>query len=236
MCKHIVTFATLCAGLVLAACTGKMARTGPERHESVYFNPDKSQTLRAVFKMPVGELNVDGATEKLADANFTYNVAEWKPDVRYSSGGAFGDLTVEQHGPTSSGGNTKNRWDLRFNEHIPLDLRFEFGAGEARLNLGNYDLHSLEIDMGVGTLRLDLRGKPPESYSVRIRGGVGEATVYLPHDVGISASASGGIGDISVSGLRKSGDQYVNDLYDSAPVRIHLDVQGGIGTIKLIAD
>jgi hypothetical protein len=213
-----------------------MVRTGPEQHQSMSLELDKSKSLRALLKMPVGQMNVEGGTQKLADGDFTYNVAAWKPEVRYNSSGSFGDLTIEQNGPTSGTGDGKNRWDVRFNQHLPLDLRVECGAGEGRLDLGTLDLHSLEITMGVGTLRLDLRGKPPESYSVHIRGGVGEATVYLPRDVGISASASGGIGEISVSGLRKSGNQYVNDLYASAPVRIHLDVEGGIGTIKLIAD
>ena len=71
---------------------------------------------------------------------------------------------------------------------------------------------------------------------LRVRGGVGEATVHLPREIGISATASGGIGDISVTGLRKSGDRYVNDAYERAAVRIRLDVQGGVGSIKLIAE
>src|SRR5207237_6132841 len=122
------------------------------------------------------------------------------------------------------------------NETIPLDLRVEFGAGEARLNLGSLSLRSIDLQMGAGTLRMDLRGAPSKDYSVRVRGGVGEATVYLPNDIGISATASGGIGDISVTGLRKNGDRYVNDSYERAAVRIHLDIQGGVGSIKLIAE
>jgi predicted membrane protein len=179
---------------------------------------------------------VRGGAGKLMDADFTYNVPAWKPDIRYHSAGSAGDLTVEQRGPTSSHGNAKNRWDLRFNDNVPLDFRVEFGAGEARLNLGTLSLRSVELEMGAGTLRMDLRGAPTKDYSVRIRGGVGEATVYLPKQIGISATASGGIGDISVTGLRKIGDRYVNDAYDRAPVRIRLDVQGGVGQINLIAE
>jgi predicted membrane protein len=90
--------------------------------------------------------------------------------------------------------------------------------------------------MGAGTRRLDLRGTPSKDYSVRIRGGVGEATVYLPKEISISATASGGIGDISVTGLRKSADHYVDDAYERAAVRIRLDIQGGVGSIRLIAE
>src|SRR4029077_13197893 len=108
--------------------------------------------------------------------------------------------------------------------------------GEARLNLGSMNLRSVNVEMGAGTLRLDLRGAPRKDYSVRIRGGVGEATVYLPKEVGISATASGGIGEISVTGLRKDGGRYVNDAYERATVRIRLDIEGGVGAIKLIAE
>jgi predicted membrane protein len=120
---------------------------------------------------------------------------------------------------------------LRFNQNVPLDFNAELGAGEARLELGRLRLRTIDVAMG-----LDLRGTPDRDYSVRVRGGVGEATVHLPRDVGISAAASGGLGDISVTGLRRSGDRYVNDAYERAARRIRLDIQGGVGSIKLIAE
>ena len=236
MLKQLLPFVAISAALTLSACSGNITPTGPEQRESRSVDLDKSERVRVELKMPVGELDVRGGAHKLLDADFTYNVAEWKPDIRYRSAGAAGDLILEQHGPTSSSGNAKNHWDLRFNDSVPLDLRVEFGAGEGRLNLGSLNLRSVEFEMGAGTLRLDLRGAPSKDYSVRIRGGVGEATVYLPREIGISATASGGIGDVSVTGLRKSGDRYVNDAYERAAVRIRLDIQGGVGSIKLIAE
>ena len=197
---------------------------------------DKAEQVRVEMHMPAGELDLRGGAQKLLDADFTYNVPSWKPDVRYSSSGSFGDLTVEQHGAGSSGNNAKNHWDLRLNDGVPVDLRVRFGAGEGRLNLGSMTLRSVDLEMGAGTLDMDLRGTPKKDYSVRIRGGVGEATVHLPKDVGIVANASGGIGDVSVTGLNKDGDRYTNEAYERASVHIRLDVQGGVGTIKLIAE
>jgi predicted membrane protein len=90
--------------------------------------------------------------------------------------------------------------------------------------------------MGVGELNMDLRGRPKNDYSVRIRGGVGEATVRLPSDVGVSAEAHGGIGDISARGMRQEGSRYYNEAYGRAKPTIRLDIQGGVGSIKLISD
>ena len=235
--KKLVSRLIIGAALTLSACRIPGTPAGPEQHESLSLDLGKSETVRAELRMRTGELNVRGGAGKLMDADFKYNVAAWKPEVRYRSTATPGDLVLEQGGgPASFSGNTKNRWDLRFNDNVPLDFRIEFGAGEARLNLGTLSLRSLDLRMGAGTLSLDLRGAPSKDYWVRIRGGVGEATVYLPRDIGISASASGGLGDISVSGLRKSGDRYVNDAYERSPVQIRLDIQGGVGSIRLLAE
>src|SRR6266851_1296827 len=150
MLKKLLSFVLISAVLTLSACTGNITPAGPEQHESRSVDLDKSERVRVELKMPVGELDVRGGAAKLMDADFTYNVAAWKPDIRYSSAGAAGDLILEQHGPTSSRGNAKNRWDLSLNDKVPLDLRIEFGAGEAQLNLGSLDLRSVDIQIGAG--------------------------------------------------------------------------------------
>lgn len=232
--KRPLPFVFSAAVLALNACNFPAA--GPDQHESRSIDLDKSEEVHAQLKMPVGDLTIRGGAAKLMDADFTYNVPAWKPDIRYSSAGATGDLFLEQHGSSTSLGNTKNNWDLRFNNDVPLDLRIEFGAGDAHLTLGSLNLRGVDLKMGAGDLHMDLRGNPKKDYSVRARGGAGDATIYLPKDVGISARAKGGVGDVSVTGLHQSGDHYENDAYDRAAVRIRLDIQGGVGSIRLIAE
>jgi uncharacterized protein DUF2154 len=233
--KTPAVIAVTFVALLLSACWGPVTPVGPEQHETSSFELDNSERVRIQLNMPVGELEVRGGSPKLMEADFTYNVPAWKPDVRYRSDGTAGDLVLEQHGVKLAAGEAKNRWNLRFNDKVPLDFRVRFGAGEGRLNLGSLSLRSVELEMGAGKLDLDLRGSPARDYSVRIRGGVGEATVLLPKKVGISATASGGLGDISVEGLRKEGDRYVNEVAGTSP-QIRLDIQGGVGSIKLIAE
>jgi hypothetical protein len=125
---------------------------------------------------------------------------------------------------------------MRLNDTVPMDLDIQFGAGDADLKFGAMNLRGLNLEMRAGDLHLDLRGTPKKDYSVRVRGGAGDATIDLPKGVGISALAKGGFGDISVKGLHKSGDRYVNDAYDTAVVRVDLDIQAGVGSISLIAE
>jgi N-terminal domain of toast_rack, DUF2154 len=221
---------------IFVSCGGRNEPAGPEEHESRSVDLDNAERVRAVIKMAFGELNVRGGPGKLLDADFTYTNAALKPDVRYRASGGTGDLTIESRAGSPSGGGLKNRWDLRLNDQVPVDLRIEFGAGEADMNLGSLSLRSAEMTMGAGTLRLDLRGTPTKDYAVRVTGGAGEATVYLSKDVGVSARATGGLGEVEVRGLRKSGDNYVNDAWERGGVRIRLDIQGGVGSIKLISE
>ena len=98
------------------------------------------------------------------------------------------------------------------------------------------NLRGVNFELGAGDLHLDLRGKPSKDYSVRVRGGAGDATIYLPKDVGISAKVTGGLGEVSAPGLSKNGNLYQNGAYAQAKVKINLDVTGGVGSIKFVSE
>jgi hypothetical protein len=226
----------LAAALCLSGCVIETA-TGPVRHDSRSIERDASERVHVDLHMGAGNLMIGGGARKLLNADFTYNVASWEPEVRYSSTGTNGNLTIRQPGQGHAQiGRTRYQWDLALNNDVPIDLSLHFGAGEARLDLSSLSLRSVEVDMGVGKLDMDLRGNPKHSYDVRVSGGIGEATVHLPAGVGVYAEGSGGIGEIKTQGLRREGGHWVNDAYEDSKVRIHVNVHGGIGAIRLIAD
>jgi len=227
----LVLFAAAC----FPGCIVETAR-GPVRRETRVIPRDTSETARVDLRMGAGELRVNGGAEGLMDAVFNYNVSRWQPQVRYRSFAGRADLTVRQPEGFQRLRNSQYDWDLRLNNEVPMDLLIHFGAGEARLNLGSLNLRSIQVDMGVGEINLDLRGAPRRDYDVRIRGGVGEATIYLPPDAGIYAIAEGGIGDIKVRGLRQEGRHWVNELYGNSKTQIRVDVRGGVGAINLFAE
>jgi hypothetical protein len=219
----------------LSGCVVETAH-GPTRHETRTIERDTAETARVDMQMGAGELRVEGGAAPLMQADFNYNVPAWRPQIRYHSFAGRADLSIRQPAGTGHIGNAIHDWDLRLNDAIPMDFLLHFGAGEARLNLGSLSLRSVEVEMGVGQIRMDLRGMPRHDYNVRIRGGVGEATVNLPASAGIYAKAEGGLGEIHVQGLRQEDRHWVNQWYDSDRPQIRVDVSGGIGQINLIAE
>jgi hypothetical protein len=225
----------LAAALTLCGCVIHTEHAGPTLHKSESFDLDKkADVVRAYLKMGAGTLRVSGGvSDKLARADFDYNVSSWQPEVDYENG----TLRISQPGDSGAHlGNTKYEWDVRLNRDVPLELHVNFGAGESHLDLGSLSLRRVEVEMGVGEIQMDLRGNPKHDYDVRIRGGVGEATVHLPADVGVYAEARGGIGEISARGMHHDGNVYFNDQYKKSPVTVRLDIQGGVGSIKLLSD
>jgi hypothetical protein len=222
--------------LFLTGCDLEPVIAGAMKTETLHIERDKSELVRADLRLGAGELRVRGGAQKMLDADFQYNVPEWKPEIRYNATGFRGILSIEQPGGRKMAKNASYEWNLRFNDDTPLDMTVHMGAGKADLDLGSLSLRSVEVNIGVGQVKMDLRGTPKQDYTVRVHGGVGEADIQLPRGVGVIADAHGGIGEIKAHGMRKRGSHYVNDLYDNARVIVHVDVKGGIGSVNLYAN
>jgi hypothetical protein len=208
---------------------------GPAQHDTQTIELDKTELTRVEIRMGAGELHAAGGSPKLLDADFTYP-ANRRPVVRYNASSFRGQLSVEEpHGIATAAAmartsGTSNSTTTDLSTSSPILARV------ARMDLGALNLRSLEINLGAGELRLDLQGHPQRDYDVHIHGGIGEATVRLPKQVGIDARAVGGIGDIETRGLEKHAGRWINPAAADAPVTIHLDIRGGIGSIRLLAE
>src|SRR5919112_5079133 len=229
----------MAATAVLAGACGTQPggsqQVGKMQEESKSVDPENADSARAQLKMGAGELNLTGGADQLMEADFSYNVSKWKPKVSYGVSGKKGELVVEQ-GSASGGdlsGGARNEWDISMNDEVPTDLVVRLGAGESNLDLDSLTLTGVDLRMGAGKTTVDLTGDYAESFDASIEGGVGEATVLLPSEVGVKAKAQGGLGKINVKGLNKVGDAYVNDAYGESDTNLSVDVKGGVGEINL---
>jgi N-terminal domain of toast_rack, DUF2154 len=232
-------FALLVTASILAGACGTQPGGTPQvgnmERESKSVDPKGAQSARAQLKMGAGELNVAGGADQLMEADFSYNVSEWKPKVSYDVSGDAGELMVKQGSAEGAdlSGEARNEWDIRLNDELPTDLVVQMGAGESNLDLDSLTLTGVDLQMGAGKTTVDLTGDYARSFDTSIQGGVGEATVELPSDVGVKAKAEGGLGKINAEGLKRVGNAYVNDAYGESDVNLNVDVQGGVGEINL---
>ena len=197
-----------------------------------------AETARVELEMGVGELALRGGGSPggLLNADFTYNVDDWEPEVDYRVDGAEGTLELRQPDDNRAfrwWQDAENAWDVRLNDAVPTDLRVQLGVGESVLRLGGLNLTGLDVAAGIGETDVDFSGAWTRDLDARIESGVGEVTVTLPTDVGVRVEADQGLGDVDAAGLIQDGDVYVNAAYGESPVTLRLEVEAGVGEINL---
>ncbi len=236
MTRHVVILSIImvaATALFAAACGGQ--RVGEMQHQLQSVDVQEARSVRTDLEIGAGELNLTGGADRLMEATFAFNVADWEPEVNYDVSGDRGNLRVQQGegGGVNLGGEARNEWDIALNDEVPTTLSVQMGAGESDLDLDSLTLRGLDLEMGAGRTTIDLTGAYDSDLLARIRGGVGEATVRLPSEVGVRVEAQGGLGQINAEGLQKQGDAYVNDAYGDSEVTLDVDIKGGVGQINL---
>jgi hypothetical protein len=228
--------ALIVVALIVGLSVRHSGRTNPSLHSPQSVELQGATSVAAKIDMGAGQLNVNKGSSHLADADFSYDQDSGLPHMDYSVSGTNGNLDISQH--QNGGmhlGRNENTWTVRFGE-VPLDLNVDMGAGQGDLNLRGINLTRLKIEMGAGQINLDLTGDRKQSFDVDVQGGVGEARIQLPHEVGVEIRADGGIGSIDTEGLHKEGGRWVNDAWGKSPITIHMNVEGGIGEIRLVVE
>ena len=225
--------------------------------ESQLVEIGSARSVRVEIRMDSGKLKVAGGAEDLLNADFKYNVASWRPRIKYELIDDHGKLAVEQpHGVRGAAlGKVVYKWDLRLRDDVPLDLSVNLGVGQSDLQLGGLSLEKLDVEMEAGNVRadlvgstaltqldveqgagnseIDLSGRREKDLNVNIRSGVGGTTLRLPTDVGVRVNVRHGIGKINANGLTKKGTMFVNEAYGRSKVTVDVDIIGGVGEINL---
>ena len=202
-------------------------------HKVESIDKKDAKSVRMSVKMPAGDLSMSGGAESLLNADFSFGSSWHEPNIEYSVSNGEGELSIDQQGGGTLMTNSDNTWNLKVNDSIPIDLEIDIGAGRGVFRFAKVDLTKLELNIGAGQADVDLTGERAKDLEAEIQGGVGEATIRLPKDVGVVAVVHGGLGSIDTHGLKEEDGQYVNAAYGKSPTTIHLSVNGGIGSIRL---
>jgi hypothetical protein len=242
--------------LVAVSCVGRV-RVGDLQTDTETVELGGAESARVELRMGAGRLNLSGGASELMNAEFSYNVADWQPEVSYETQGNEGVLTVSQPGMEGDFGipddQFQNQWDISLADDVPLamdvqlgagdssmelaslnlqTLRVETGAGDVEMNLGG-TLTDLDVGMGAGQVELNLSEEWQQDLEAVIRGGVGRLSLILPSSAGVRVEVEQGIGNVNASNLQQDGNTYVNDTYGEAETTLNIRVEGGVGEIVL---
>jgi len=158
-------------------------------------------------------------------------------DVEIGAGDGELDLTglrLTELNLDLGAGDFKVRFDEPNEASMGL-LALDAGASKLEvIGIGHAGPERMKIQGGVGDITLDFSGAWPHSGDVQITAGVGSVTLYLPDDVGVRVETEGGLTNVQPSGLRRTGDAYVNDAFGEAATELRIHLTAGVGNIRLI--
>ena len=231
--NHLLIALVLFGALLLGGCNSRL-QVGPLQTESQSVELGDAKSVRVEINFGAGDLELFGGADKLLEADFDYNVAALKPEVKYTDG----TLVVRQ--PETNGmpallGITdfRNNWTINLEDSVPMDLSVDVGGGSGDLLLAGLSLTSLDITLGAGIFTIDLTGDWAKNLDVTIDAGAADVTLRLPKDVGARVNVEEGPHTIEATGLTKDGAIYTNAVYGVSDVTIKVDLEVGIGTINL---
>ena len=112
--------------------------------------------------------------------------------------------------------------------------RVRSGAAElAVTDLGNSRCDRIEFEGGVGKVTLDFGGTWTTSSRVAVTMALGEVTLRLPSEVGVSITLDKFLSSFEPEGLERSGTSYRSAGYDQSPRHLDISVSAAAGAVKV---
>ena len=113
-----------------------------------------------------------------------------------------------------------------------LDVNVGAASFQAR-NLANANAGVLHLQGGVGSVDLDFGGQWTQDMDVDAQIALGKLTLHVPRHVGVRIEVQRFLASFEHDGLRKRGDAYYSDNWDTAKFRIRIKAQTAFGEIEL---
>ena len=181
------------------------------------------------IKFGAGELDVGpAAAGSLVDGTFTGGV------VRRDLGPGRVELAQDTtYGlPWLDG---RSRWAVGLAPGLPLDLRLDTGAARASLDLADLRVRALDLHTGASETRIRLP-RAAGATSVRAETGAASLTIEVPEGVAARIRSRMAIGSNQIDEGRfpRTAIGHESPDYSTAANRVDLDLQGGVGSIRVI--
>ena len=219
----------LAVGIGVWFLVGAVLPLGPGLVERLEL-PIASATAAVVrVRFGAGELRTrPAAPGHLVDGEFTGGVRHRivRPgEVELSQDTEYGIPWVDR----------RHDWTVGLAAEVPLDLRFDTGASRSVLDLRGLLVRNLELHTGASETRLIV----PEhagATSIKAETGAASLTVEVPTGVAARIRTRMALGSSQVDETRfpRTTDGYESPDFATATNRVELDLQGGVGSLRVV--
>lgn len=182
-----------------------------------------------------GRLKVRGGadTDKLLEGQFYHRGR--RPEVQADEDGETMHVTLKRRSSSIGiGQRDRERWIVKLNETMPIDLRLDAGGAQVRLDLADILLKRLDLETGAADVDLIIGAKSSE-VKCDVSCGAASIDMVIPAGAGLrvdreSAMTSFSTGDIE---LVESGKYMESPDFDTRSVRVFLNIDFGVSSMRI---
>jgi hypothetical protein len=195
-------------GESLKRMVGKLGSDEEAKTETFKAPLEGASRAHVKLNLSVGRVNVYALadSDQLIEATVTYTgelefsvTGETEKVIRLGQKPGFTDFTTPFKDAVAKFTNRDDlRWDIGLNPTVALDLEIDCGLGSSGLNLTGLNLSKVDVDGGVGEIRLTLPVSD-QPYGVEVDNGVGGVNLTVPEGAHPRIQMEGGVGGMSLS-------------------------------------
>ena len=185
------------------------------------------------LKVHAGTISFIGSPEQLISGRISYR--RGMPIWGYQQRGGQAIVTLSS-GKTGRRltGNDGYEGSIALGVMVPWEIQLELGAGKLLGDLRTVPLARLTAELGAGSMDLTLpdRGIRGE---IGIKGGASSVKLRVPRGVGLRVQLQNPIGshNLDAAGLKKMGNYWISDDYETVPSAYDIMVSLGVGRLEL---
>ena len=210
--------------------TSREDNTNLDNHNIVMERKEETGFANLTLDLGASRLNINSTEDDLLTANLSGTSLDYS-EV-YRNGNEYVDIGFKSRRINIIGiqGNG-NTHDFNLNKDIIWDLDLDLGDLSGHINLEDIPVRSIDLDSGATNLTVSLGNKHDLEFS--IDAGASNLELIIPEDVGLRIKLDTGLSSNNIESLNLNynEDYYSSSNYENAHVKIHIDIDVGVGRI-----
>jgi hypothetical protein len=228
------------AWIVLGVSRGSSFGRAPAAHEQGSIPLDGAKDAAVTVRHGAGRLSITSGSggDQLLSGTFGggLDAARQVVDGRMVVTMRVRDRDVSHYifGPWHRGWAGTLDWDFGLNPAVPLSLRLETGASEARLSLGDLQVRELFLKTGASSTTIDLPSRAGHTR-VTVESGAAAVKIRVPQGVAASIVVRSALAGVRVDRSRfpEWAAGYRSTDFESAAHKAEIFVETGVGSVEI---
>lgn len=213
---------------------GRLSKSPEAVMQELTIPLENATSASVTIKHGAGRLQLHGGSSPidLLSGSFTGGVIQTTNRIG-------NQIQVEMHPPSDQPWNTLDKegfkWDVSFNETLPINFSLQTGASESQIDLSQLKVDNFKLETGASSTQITMPAIAGMTHA-QIKSGVSGVKIIIPQGVAAQIHVTSGLAGIHIDENRfpRFGNDYRSSDYDNASNRLDLSIETGVGDVDVL--